>query len=107
MSVIISLDPLMSAATLLSGILKVKVKSVSRIPLFATPWTVAYEAPPSMEFSRQEYWSGLSFASPGDLPHPGMDPRSPALRCKQMLLPSEPTGKCRRLGFNPWVGKIP
>ena len=62
MSVIISLDPLMSAATLLSGILKVKVKSVSRIPLFATPWTVAYEAPPSMEFSRQEYQSAISFS---------------------------------------------
>ena len=46
----------------------VKVKSLSHIRLFATPWTVAHQAPPSMEFSRQEYWSGLPFPSPGDLP---------------------------------------
>ena len=44
-----------------------KVKSLSRVRLFATSWTVAYQAPPSMEFSRQEYWSGLPFPSPGDL----------------------------------------
>ena len=43
---------------------KVKVKSLSRVRLFGTPWTVAYQAPPSMEFSRQEYWSGLPFPSP-------------------------------------------
>ena len=48
------------------------VKSLSRVGLFATPWTVAYKAPLSMEFSRQEYWSGLPFPSPGDLPDPGM-----------------------------------
>ena len=48
--------------------LKVKVKSLSRAPLFATPQTVAHQAPPSMEFSRQEDWSGLPFPSPGDLP---------------------------------------
>ena len=47
--------------------------------LFATSWTVAYCAPPSMGFSRQEYWSGLLFPSPGDLPHPGIEPGSPAL----------------------------
>ena len=47
--------------------------------LFATPWTVAYHAPPSMGFSRQEYWSGLPFPSPRDLPNPGIGPRSPAL----------------------------
>ena len=46
----------------------------------ATPWTVAHQAPPSMEFSRQEYWSGLPFPSPGDLPNPGIEPRSPALQ---------------------------
>ena len=57
-----------------------KVKSPSRVRLFATPWTVAYEAPPSMEFSWQEYWSGLPFPSPGDLPHPGIEPLSPALQ---------------------------
>ena len=50
--------------------LKQKVKSLSRVWLFATPWTVAYHAPPSMRFSRQEYWSGLPLPSPGDLPHP-------------------------------------
>ena len=48
---------------------KVKVKLLSCVQLFATPWTVAYQAPPSMVFSRQEYWSGLPFPSPGDLPN--------------------------------------
>ena len=43
---------------------KVKVKLLSRVQLFATPWTIAYQAPPSMGFSRQEYWSGLPFPSP-------------------------------------------
>ena len=80
---------------------KVKVKSLTCVQFFVTLWTVAYEAPLSMEFSSQEYWSGLPFSSPEDLPHPGMEPRSPALHCKQMLLSSEPAGKCRRLGFNP------
>ena len=56
-----------------------KLKSLSRIRLFVTPWTVAYHAPPSMGFSRQEYWSGLPFPSPGDLPDPGIEPGSPAL----------------------------
>ena len=56
-----------------------KVKSLSRIRLFVTPWTVAYHAPPSMGFSRQEYWSGLPFPSPGDLPEPGIEAGSPAL----------------------------
>ena len=45
----------------------------------ATPWTVARQAPLSMEFSRQEYWSGLPCPSPGDLPAPGIEPASPAL----------------------------
>ena len=58
----------------------VKVKSLSRVLLFATPWTVAYQAPLSMGFSRQECWSGLPFPSPGDLPDPAIEPRSPALR---------------------------
>ena len=57
----------------------------------ATPWTVAYQAPPSMGFSRQEYWSGLPFPSSGDLPDPGIEPRSPALQAD--TLPSEPPGK--------------
>ena len=54
---------------------KVKVKSLSRVRLFVTPWTIAHQAPPSMGFSRQEYWSGLPFPSPGDLPDPGIGPR--------------------------------
>ena len=58
----------------------VKVKLLSRVRLFATPWTVAHEAPPSMGFSRQEYWRGLPFPSPGDLPDPRIEPRSPSLQ---------------------------
>ena len=61
-------------------ILKVKVKSPHCVRLFVTLWTVAYQAPPSMEFSRQEYWSGLPFPSPGDLPDPGIKPGSPSLQ---------------------------
>ena len=57
-----------------------KVKSLSRVWLFVTPWTVAYQDPPSMEFSRQEYWSGLPFPSPGYLPNPGIEPESPSLQ---------------------------
>ena len=68
-----------------------KVKLLSRVRLFATPWTVAYQAPPSMGFSRQECWSGLPFSSPGDLPDPGIEPGSPALQAD--ALPSEPLGK--------------
>ena len=56
-----------------------EVKSLSRVRLFVTPWTVAHQAPLPMGFSRQEYWSGLPFPSPGDLPDPGIEPRSPAL----------------------------
>ena len=65
-----------------------KVKSLSRVRLFATPWTVTYQASLSMGFSRQEYWSGLPFPSPGDLPDPGIEPRSPALEAD--ALTSEP-----------------
>ena len=68
----------------------VKVKLLNHVQLFATPWIVACQAPPSMEFSRQEYWSGLPFPSPGDLPNPGIKSRSPALQADS--LPSEPTG---------------
>ena len=67
------------------------MKSLSRVRLFATPGTVAYQAPPSMGFSRQECWSGLPFPSPGDLLDPGIEPVSPALRAD--ALPSEPPGK--------------
>ena len=57
-----------------------EVKSRSHVQLFVTPWTVAYQAPPSMEFSRQEYWSGVPFPSPGDIPKPGIETGSAALR---------------------------
>ena len=59
--------------------------------LFVTLWTVAYQASLSMGFSRQEYWSGLPFPSPGDLPDPRIEPRSPALEAD--TLTSEPPGK--------------
>ena len=62
-------------------------------PTLATPWTVASQAPLSMRFPRQEYWSGLSFPSPGDLPNPGMEPESPAL--SGGLFTTEPPGKLR------------
>ena len=55
------------------------LKSLSRVQLFATPWMVAYQALPSMGFSRQEYWSGLPFLSAGDLPKPGIEPGSAAM----------------------------
>ena len=59
---------------------KVKVKSLSHVQLFATLWNIAYQAPLSMGFSRQEYWSGLPFPSPGDLPNPGIVLWSPTLQ---------------------------
>ena len=71
--------------------LNCEVKLLSCVWLFATLWTVACQAPPSMGFSRQEYWSGLPFPSPGDLPNPGIEPGSPALQADS--LPSEPQGK--------------
>ena len=64
---------------------KVKLKLLSRIQLFATPWTVACQDPQSVGFPRQEYWSGLPFPSPGDLPDPGIEPRSPALQAAASL----------------------
>ena len=69
---------------------KVKVKSLSRVWLFATPWTVTFRDHLSMGFSRQQYWSGLPFPSPGDLPDPGIEPWYPALWAD--ALPSEPPG---------------
>ena len=64
---------------------KLKVKSLSRVQLCATPRTVAHQAPPSMGFSRQGYCSGLPFPSPGDLPDPGIEPRSSALQARYHL----------------------
>ena len=83
-----------------------EVKSFSCIRLFATPWTVAHQVPPSMGFSRQEYWSGLPFPPPGDLPNPWIEPRSPTLQADALI--SEPPGKqCGRPAFDPWVRKSP
>ena len=67
------------------------MKLLSPVQLFVILWTVAHQAPPSMGFSRQEYWSGLPFPSPRDLPDPGIEPRSPALQAD--ALTSEPPGK--------------
>ena len=60
-------------------------------PTLVTPWTIARQAPLSVEFSRQEYWSGWPFPSAGDLPKPGIEPRSPTLQTD--ALTSEPPGK--------------
>ena len=94
----------------LSDKVKVKVNSLSHVRLFATPWTVTYQAPLSMGFSRQECWSGLPFLSLGDLPDPGIEPGSPALQADS--LPSEPPRKpllsdqCKAIGENNRMRKI-
>ena len=76
------------------------VKLLCCVQLFVTPWTVAHQAPLSMGCSRQEYWSGLPFPSPGDLPNPGIEPKSPTLQVDS--LPYEPPGKPK----NPGVGSL-
>ena len=81
-----------------------EVKSLSCVRLFATPWTVAHQAPPSMGFSRQEYWSGLPFPSPGDLPDPGIEARSPALQAD--ALTSEPPGMPLHIHVSTWKKSI-
>ena len=68
-----------------------KCQSLSHVRLFVTPWTAAHQAPPSMGFSRQGYWSGLPFPSLGDFPDPGIEPRSPEFQAD--ALTSEPAGK--------------
>ena len=65
--------------------------SDSRVRLFATPWAVDHQVPLSMGFPLQEYWSGLPFPPPGDLPYPGIEPMSSALQTYS--LPAEPPGK--------------
>ena len=77
---------------------KVKVKPLSHVQLLTTPWTAACQAPLSMGFSRQEYWSGLPCPPPGDLPNPGIEPRSPVLQTD--CLPSEPPGKPMNTGVD-------
>jgi len=74
-----------------------KVTLLSCVRLFVTPWTVAYQALPSMGFSRQGYWSGLPFPSPGDLPDPRIETRSPALQTD--ALPSEPLLKESEISY--------
>ena len=77
-----------------------------RVQLFAIPWTIAHQAPLSVEFSRQGYWSELPFPSPGDLPDPGIEPRSPILEAGS--LPSEPPGKLfhTQAKESQWTAKI-
>ena len=91
------------------------------VQFFETPWTIAHQAPLSMGFSRQEFWSGLPFPPRGDLPHPGINLGSPVLQVDSLL--SEPlgkpqvalvvknllanTGRCKKCGFDSWVGKLP
>ena len=86
----IALDP-----TLMTS-LWLKYYLLSRVWLFVIPWAVTCQAPLSMKFSRQEYWSGLSFPSPWYLLNPGIEPRSPALQADS--LPPEPPGKPRNTG---------
>ena len=73
--------------------MKVKVKLLCHVQLFATPWTVAYHTPRSMGFLRQDYWSRLPFPSPGNLPNPGIEPRSLTLYTD--ALPSKPPEKSK------------
>ena len=80
-------------------------KSFSRVRLCSTLWTIAHQAPLSMGFSRQEYYSGLPCPSPGDLPDPGIKPRSPALQADSLL--SETPGKPGDLGLIPGSGRSP
>ena len=83
-----------------------EVKSLSRLWLFATLWTLARQAPLSMGFSRQEYWSGLPFPSPGDLLNPGIEPRSPTLQADALI--SEPLGNSTNISLSPhflWRGQ--
>ena len=91
--------------------LEVKVKSLSRVQLLVTPWTVAHQVPLFMEIPRQKYWSGLPFPSPGNLPNPGIKPRSPELQAD--ALASETIGRGIKKkkagthmvpGFNLWSG---
>ena len=69
----------------------VVVQLLDQVQLFVTPWTVVHQAPLSMGFPRQEYWSGLPFPSPGDLPGPGIEPIFPTLTSE--FFTTEPPGK--------------
>ena len=74
-------------------VIYISVQSLSRVQLFATLWTVAHQAPLFMEFSREKYWSGLPYPPPGDLPNPGIEPRSPILQADSL-----PSGKPKNTG---------
>ena len=87
-------EPHLPLITEVRVIRRLNVCVLSRVQLFATPWTVAQQAPLSMEFSRQEYWSGLTRPPSRDLPNPGIEPRSPTLQADS--LPSEPPGKPKK-----------
>ena len=82
---------------MLQGVGEEKGKSLSHFRLFVTPWMVARQAPLSMEFSRQEYWSGLPYLSLANPPNPGIKSRSPTLRADS--LPPEPPGKPSKSGW--------
>ena len=84
------------------------VPSLSHVPLFATPRTVAHQAPLSMGFSRQEYWRGVPFPTPGDLPDPGVEPKSlsfPALAGR--FFTTEPPGKPSKYTYAAAAAKSP
>ena len=81
-----------------------EVKLLNRVWYFEIPWTIAYQAPLSMEFSRQEYWSGLPFPSPGDLPDPGIETSLP--HCRQMFYPLSHQGSSMFLIFWCWMVKM-
>ena len=84
---------------------KVKVKLLSHARLFATPWTVAHQAPLSIGFSRQEFWSGLPFPSPGDLPHPETESVSPAWQADSLPLSHQGSRVCRLHHAKRWAGR--
>ena len=73
--------------------------ALGHVQLFATSWTAARQAPLSLGFPRQEYWSGLPFPSPGDLPHSGTDPRSPALQVDSFT--AELSGYTPKISYTP------
>ena len=73
---------------------------LSHVQLFAPPWTVGHQAPLSIEFSRQEYWSGLLFPTPGDLSHPGIKPMCPALAGR--FFTTVPPWKLSRMEWGMW-----
>ena len=73
------------------------MKGLNCVRLFVTPWTVAHQAPLSMGFSKQEYWSGLPFPPPGDLPDTRIEAGSPTLQVDSF--PTEPPGKSKSIGI--------